>query len=773
MAEETIKITTVVDGGSSKKTLGDLRKEVNGYKSDLLNLTRGSKEYNEVLKQQANAQGQLNAINTDLKASTQNLTDVYGQITNVATGVVGGFNSLLAVSTLLGDENEALAETFVKLQAGITLIQGLKSLSTGIKAANLAFKAFNVTLYANPLGAFVLAAAAAIAIIVSLIAVLNNNSKAQAQLNKEVEQYNRDIKQTQEQNNLLIDVLKKQGIEESTLLALRKQNLQAEIALTQAIVNKYNQAGKLSKQQKKDLEEVNKLLKEQRDAIADIEKAENQIAINRKIDERTNIQNLNQEIELLRAQGVSEERINKIRREAIERNIELAQAEIARLETIDFLTTREEEYLVILKGSLTQQLAALKELEKDERGILLQGIRDRKAASDKAAADRKNATEKANKELLESEKAYQRQLLQVEKDSLTRFNELQKSLTQDEGRVSFIQSEIADNNRLQAEIRSSIFANEELKKSIEAIPASERTDAQIRELTTANNALVESYGKLTEAQQNNDALNQELKQEQETLKENQKEYNLLLEERTLIEEEIQRQAERRNLNTYEQIESDIAAIESEKNRNDARILAIQEELDAEELSYEKRIALLDEYNSALLQSSSYEKQIADTKKKLEQEKQKATEATLKVTSDVLSSASKLLGEETAAGKATAVAAATIDTYKAATGAYASLASIPIVGPGLGIAAAAAAVLSGAANVKSILATKVPGASDSASGEIPSLPDFPEAETPIQETHNNLDAYDEEFLNSSRPVLVREDYQIVDSRVKVAESNATF
>ena len=56
-------------------------------------------------------------------------------------------------------------------------------------------------------------------------------------------------------------------------------------------------------------------------------------------------------------------------------------------------------------------------------------------------------------------------------------------------------------------------------------------------------------------------------------------------------------------------------------------------------------------------------------------------------------------------KAANIANATIDTYKAATGAYASLSTIPVVGPALGIAAAAAALTAGLLNVKKISSTK--------------------------------------------------------------------
>lgn len=68
----------------------------------------------------------------------------------------------------------------------------------------------------------------------------------------------------------------------------------------------------------------------------------------------------------------------------------------------------------------------------------------------------------------------------------------------------------------------------------------------------------------------------------------------------------------------------------------------------------------------------------------------------------------ILGEESAAGKAAAIAAATIDTYQSANASYKSLAGIPIVGPALGAVAAGAAIVSGLATVKKITSTKIPG-----------------------------------------------------------------
>ena len=67
----------------------------------------------------------------------------------------------------------------------------------------------------------------------------------------------------------------------------------------------------------------------------------------------------------------------------------------------------------------------------------------------------------------------------------------------------------------------------------------------------------------------------------------------------------------------------------------------------------------------------------------------------------------ILGKETAAGKAAAIASATISTFESANSSYKSLAGIPVIGPALGAAAAGAAIVSGMAQVKAITKTKIP------------------------------------------------------------------
>lgn len=77
---------------------------------------------------------------------------------------------------------------------------------------------------------------------------------------------------------------------------------------------------------------------------------------------------------------------------------------------------------------------------------------------------------------------------------------------------------------------------------------------------------------------------------------------------------------------------------------------------------------------------------------------------LDLASSTFANLSKIAGEESAAGKAFAVAQATIDTYSAAVSAFNAMSGIPIVGPALGAIASAAAIASGLQSVRKIVST---------------------------------------------------------------------
>lgn len=168
---------------------------------------------------------------------------------------------------------------------------------------------------------------------------------------------------------------------------------------------------------------------------------------------------------------------------------------------------------------------------------------------------------------------------------------------------------------------------------------------------------------------------------------------------------------------------------------------------------------------------------AENDKKKVARRRLTAKLSIDIASSMFGSLSSILGEESKAGKAFAVAQATIDTFKAANSAYASLAGIPVVGPGLGAAAAAAAVLAGVANVKKILEvpddgkeTTTPSASQSIVRPNISLSDT----IPTQLTQNLMTDTELSELNKPTRVYVTEtDISDTMNKVEVTENNASF
>ena len=152
-------------------------------------------------------------------------------------------------------------------------------------------------------------------------------------------------------------------------------------------------------------------------------------------------------------------------------------------------------------------------------------------------------------------------------------------------------------------------------------------------------------------------------------------------------------------------------LERLQNKIDTYELGTQARIDAEN-EYKERKQALDQEIAANEDAINAERSKNEIKWEELTEEQK-----MSIVSDGFKNLASILGEESAAGKAAAIAAATIDTFASATSAYRSLVGIPVIGPALATAAAGAAIAAGIANVKAITATKVPG-DKGASASIP-------------------------------------------------------
>lgn len=164
----------------------------------------------------------------------------------------------------------------------------------------------------------------------------------------------------------------------------------------------------------------------------------------------------------------------------------------------------------------------------------------------------------------------------------------------------------------------------------------------------------------------------------------------------------------------------------------------------------------------------YLKKLAEADKKLDEEKAQAKIDSLKMTSAALNQFAQLAGEQTVAGKALGVAAATIDTYVSAGSAYAAAAKIdPIV---LAPLAAAGAIAAGLARVKAILSVKVPGGSG---GSMPSAPPAVPQFNPAvaQQVQGGGDV--QLGMKPQKVYVVESDIRGTMNKVDVIQSNATI
>lgn len=145
--------------------------------------------------------------------------------------------------------------------------------------------------------------------------------------------------------------------------------------------------------------------------------------------------------------------------------------------------------------------------------------------------------------------------------------------------------------------------------------------------------------------------------------------------------------------------------------------------------YQSKLAALDQYNAQrlqLMQAAGYSeaelaaenaRMVMDLEEKKRDFQLAAASQVFGGLSSMMQNLTVLTGKEGGAAftamKGFAIAETTINTYRAAQGSYAALSGIPIIGPALGTAAAAAAVVAGLARVKQI-ASMQPGGSASGS-----------------------------------------------------------
>jgi len=201
-----------------------------------------------------------------------------------------------------------------------------------------------------------------------------------------------------------------------------------------------------------------------------------------------------------------------------------------------------------------------------------------------------------------------------------------------------------------------------------------------------------------------------------------------LETRRLDAQRITAELEREEVERKQTIrdklaEMELEDIENEFARAQAELEAAQlrdlEELDRLKATEAEKDKVREFYSG---KTKALKKEEADFEKLMQKQ---VSDANLQVASQALGAVAQLVGENSTAGKAAAIAATTIDTYLGAQKAYTSqLIPGDPTSPIRAAIAAGVAVAGGLANVAAIVKTKTPGTGGGGGGSTPSRPTVP-------------------------------------------------
>ena len=455
--------------------------------------------------------------------------------------------------------------------------------------------------------------------------------------------------------------------------------------------------------------ELKQLFKEQNMIAEDTTKtfAEREEAAKKSIEIQKQINKLAEdrnglEQELLNLKFASNDTSDADRAELARKKAELAEQAAARIEAI---TTQNNKVNTIRKAANDQAAAQAKEAADKARSHLEEQLKWQKEAVEDYVKTNSAVAQSLQERLAIEEKGMQDRLAILEKEKskgLIKKNEYEKQKIEIEEAY------------LKTRVELSIEA---VKKEAEQYEAQNKTKIESETLLTAELIAQEQarqdaiYQKKVEALEKEKQLKQEMHAwDYKAEEEYQSQLQTLQEERDTQRRELKKQAdeqdkEQRKLNADLDFQERIARLESEEageyeiryaqleNENALAIQKADEQHQAGQLSDEQY-----QRNLELIRKDYAKKKIAIDKS--------VEDAKLQAFQSVFGQIKGLVGEQTALGKAAAIAETTINTYMAAQKAYSAMSGIPVVGPALGAVAAAAAITSGLMNVAKITSTDV-------------------------------------------------------------------
>jgi len=360
--------------------------------------------------------------------------------------------------------------------------------------------------------------------------------------------------------------------------------------------------------------------------------------------------------------------------------------------------------------ALNQSAKAIKDNAKelDKRAEDLQRNQD----FEYAMAEAQGAT---TAELRKMKVAQAEERIELEKDSVARAENIYWLAKQ---RYQKLVNLEADEELIKKAKENAVQARETLVKEKEDLNQAR----QDRKDIINQNKVDETKDRQDRIQAGKDAAKEELA----TIKDNQKSAT------ELLKEESQRQIDAVEAKYAEQIKlakkygKDIKALEEARDKELKDITDKQVDLSrggneqvkiATISSIKTTKEFQEQQKVGLVGVQEVRERIFQREKAIDEAKKKAQEDALNATANTLGQIADLFGRQTAAGKAAAIAEATIQTFVSAQKAYTSTIGIPVVGPVLAPINAGLAIAAGIKNIKAITAVQTPDGGGGGGGNL--------------------------------------------------------
>jgi hypothetical protein len=617
-------------------------------------------------------------------------------LTTAATTAAGGIAAVQGAMALFGNQSEEVEKALLKVQGAMALSQGLSQLKDIGKVGDqlaITFKGltagantFKKALISTGIGALVVAVGLLVAYWEDILSLVGGVSGEQKKLN---EQTQKDLVANQEKLEAIdgqTNQLKLQGKSEEEILQLKMA--QTDEAIKSAEINLQN--AEATKQAQVDAAKRNQAI---------LSGILNFISFP--------LTAILGSIDLI-SQGLVQLGV-------------LEEATNLREDTFDYLSSFVFDPEAVAESgdaTIKEAQGTLDRLKEQRAGYDLASMEAQKAAGEKASAEREKQMQKemeAEAILQEARTKMLNEQQQQEEAIKKTYAEKQKKLDEagvkDDGSL-----EAARSKELQA-VRDK-FQKEEAEKEAEFQKQLNdiRTQTRLEGITDENEKAREQI--LIEYQkQRDEVLNNE---------------KLTSEQKTALQLELAQQEKQAldNLQmTIDQANAERALAQLDMQMKEAEAsFQIQKDL-----IDQKEALSLEQFQKGLINEQQYNEALkgySEARMEIDKKENEAKMQNAAMAAGLLGTVSDLVGKNTAAGKATAIAATTIDTYLGAQKAYTSqLIPGDPSSPIRAAIAAAIAVAGGIKNVREIVKTKVPGGgaasapsiSAAAPGSVPQVP----------------------------------------------------